>query len=275
MNDTRVTARRLHGHRSTGGKVEALILGDAGGGLFQALVKPARRVRVGDRVEFAGGLTAQIEGIEPEGRRLLRLSDPGALATAGQVPLPPYIARQIADPERYQTVYGRSPGSAAAPTAGLHFTRELLGRLRSQGVETALVTLDVGLDTFRPVSAEDTSLHQMHGERCTVPPETAQAISRCRGRVVAVGTTTVRALETFAVGPRSVEPGSTVSRLLIEPPHDFRAIDGMFTNFHMPRTTMLLMVAALAGREPLMAAYEEAVRLRYRFLSFGDSMLIL
>jgi len=198
-----------------------------------------------------------------------------ALLSAGSVPLPPYVHHRLTDEERYQTVYSSAPGSAAAPTAGLHFTRELLSELESKGVKTARVSLDVGLDTFRPVAVEDIEDHVIHGERCSVHVETAEAVQSCKGRIVAVGTTTVRTLETFASGPRRVESGSRVSRLFITPGFEFKVIDGMFTNFHLPRTTMLFMVSAIAGRDPLMAAYEEAVRTKYRFLSFGDSMLIL
>ena len=191
------------------------------------------------------------------------------------VPLPPYVHEGLADEERYQTVYARRPGSAAAPTAGLHFTPELIAELEANGIETAMVTLDVGLDTFRPITAGDPSGHVMHGERCEVPPETAVKVARCKGRIVAVGTTTVRTLESLSVGPRHVQAGQTDTKLFITPGYDFRTVDAMFTNFHLPRTTMLLMVSALASPEAVQAAYREAVDHRYRFLSFGDSMLIL
>jgi S-adenosylmethionine:tRNA ribosyltransferase-isomerase len=188
--------------------------------------------------------------------------------------LPPYIHTQIEDPERYQTVYARTAGSAAAPTAGLHFTNETLQQLKTTGVDTATVTLDVSLDTFRPIGTENVEDHTMHGERCSVPVETAQAIKRCEGRVFAVGTTTVRTLETFATSRHDVAHGETVSKLFITPGHEFRAVDAMFTNFHLPGTTLMLLVAAFAGRENVLRAYKEAVEKRYRFLSFGDAMLI-
>ncbi|MCX7801344.1 MAG: S-adenosylmethionine:tRNA ribosyltransferase-isomerase, partial [Fimbriimonadales bacterium] len=177
--------------------------------------------------------------------------------------------------ERYQTVFASQSGSAAAPTAGLHFTKELLGELDRAGVLFARVTLDVSLDTFRPMASEDSWTHPMHGERCSVPIETAESVRNCRGRIVAVGTTTVRTLETMAVGPRSVRAGSAETRLFIRPGYKFLAVSGIITNFHLPRTTMLLMIAAFVGSGPLRDAYEHAVRSRYRFLSFGDAMLAL
>jgi len=197
------------------------------------------------------------------------------LREVGQAPLPPYIRSRLANPERYQTVYARAVGSAAAPTAGLHFTESLLGELKAKGIRFATVTLDVGLDTFRPIQVDDVDQHPMHGERCHVPVETAEAVAACRGRIIAVGTTSVRTLETLARGPRELESGETVSRLFIRPGYSFRIVDGMFTNFHMPKTTMLMMISALAGVELIMDAYRDAVAEKYRFLSFGDSMLIL
>ena len=278
LNDTRVSALRLFGQRQTGGRVEALLIEDQGGGRFVALTKPAKKLRPGDSLAFEGGLTAEVEADLGEGRRLLRfgLSDYEArLTQVGRVPLPPYVHGEIADPERYQTVYATKKGSAAAPTAGLHFTEDTLAKLRDKGAETATVTLDVSLDTFRPIATDDVDRHVMHGEKCRVPEETAKAIERCAGRVFAVGTTTVRTLETFATERRKLEAGERVSSLFIKPGYEFRIVDAMFTNFHLPGTTMMLLVSALAGRENLVRAYHEAVEERYRFLSFGDSMLVV
>jgi S-adenosylmethionine:tRNA ribosyltransferase-isomerase len=274
LNNTRVTARRLFGQKPTGGEVELLLLKELAPLEFEALARPGRRLQPGARVLF-GQEWAEILKNLPDGRKRVRVSSPSVVAELGLVPLPPYIHKSLSDPERYQTVYAEAGGSAAAPTAGLHFTPSLLDELRSRGVSTAWVTLDVGLDTFRPVSAENLDEHVMHGERCTVPAETVDAVASCSGRVIAVGTTAVRTLETFARGRRELEAGSTESRLFIRPGFQFQIVDGMFTNFHMPRTTMLMMISALAGRERIMSAYEEALERGYRFLSFGDSMLIL
>lgn len=281
MNNTRVTALRLFGRRPSGGRVEALLLAEGGEpGQYSALVKPAKKLSPGQVVLFEEGLDAEVIADQGDGRRLLAFrhstEQPQAvLARLGQTPLPPYIHAALADASRYQTVYASQPGSAAAPTAGLHFTVEVLDALKAKGVETAEVTLDVSVDTFRPVQTDDPSQHVMHGERCRISPEAAKKINSARGRVVAVGTTSVRTLESFAVGPGQVEPGEKVSSLYIQPGSEFRVVKGMFTNFHMPKTTMLLMISAMAGRETIMEAYRQAVELRYRFLSFGDSMLIL
>lgn len=279
LNDTRVTALRIFGRKETGGEVEALLLSESAPGEFVAIVRPARRLPLGTPISFEGDLMGVIVGIEPEGKRRIAFpKEPdlkARLAVIGQAPLPPYITTQLDRPERYQTVYASHGGSAAAPTAGLHFTQALFDELEANGVGRAFVTLDVGLDTFRPVQTENVAEHEMHGERCVMPESTAEAIAACRGRIVGIGTTSVRTLETFADGPRRVATGERVSKLFITPGYEFQIIDGMTTNFHMPRTTMLLMLAALAGRDRLMRAYEEALRERYRFLSFGDAMLIL
>jgi S-adenosylmethionine:tRNA ribosyltransferase-isomerase len=279
MNDTRVTALRLLGQKPTGGQVELLLLKQVSQHEFEALAKPGKRLQPGATVNFESNLKATILQNLPEGRKLVAFESAGnldeKLAKVGTVPLPPYIHEKLADPERYQTVYASQGGSSAAPTAGLHFTPEILNRLRKKGVETARVALDVGIDTFRPVQSEHLSEHHMHGERCSVPAETAAAIERCAGRIVAVGTTSVRTLESFAVGPRRVEPGTKSTDLFILPGYEFKVISGMFSNFHMPRTTMLIMISALAGRSKVLNAYEEALQQDYRFLSFGDSMLIL
>lgn len=279
LNDTRVTALRLVGKRPTGGEVEALLMKELASARYEALVKPAKKLQVGSKVSFPGGLEATVEAVLPAGVRILRFEPLDRLrerlSEFGSIPLPPYITRKLEEAERYQTVYSRNGGSSAAPTAGLHFTPELLDGLRERGIATAFITLDVGIDTFRPVSAENVDEHQMHGERLTIPESTVQAIRNCQGRIIAVGTTTVRALETSSTGRRQVEPGSRISTLFIRPGYQFRVIDGMLTNFHMPKTTMLLMIAALAGKGQIDSAYSEALANGYRFLSFGDSMLIL
>jgi S-adenosylmethionine:tRNA ribosyltransferase-isomerase len=278
LNDTRVSALRLHGKRDTGGAVEALLLSELGDGRFEAMVRPAKRLKPGARVDF-DGLCAVVEQDLGDGLKVLAFEATADLAQAlegiGSTPLPPYIHERLENRERYQTIYGRYAGSAAAPTAGLHFTEEVLDALREKGVGVAWVTLHVSLDTFRPVTVDDPNEHVMHGERCVMPPETVEAVERCTGRVIAVGTTTVRTLETFAVRRRGLEHGERLSRLFIRPGFEFRVVDGMFTNFHMPRTTMLLMISALAGKEAVLDAYAAAVVEKYRFLSFGDSMLIL
>ncbi|MEA2554496.1 MAG: S-adenosylmethionine:tRNA ribosyltransferase-isomerase [Fimbriimonadaceae bacterium] len=277
LNNTRVTAFRLRGNKPTGAQVELLAIKQVGPKAYEALLKPGRRLQPGTVIHFGPSLRATIQENLSEGRKLVRFSGDLSpkIATAEAVPLPPYVHEQLQDPERYQTVYAEKPGSAAAPTAGLHFTPELLERLKAKGIATAHVTLDVGIDTFRPVQTEDPSRHPIHGEVCEVPPETAQAIQECRGRIIAVGTTTVRTLETFATGPRKILSGRRESRLFIRPGYPFKIVDGMFTNFHMPKTTMLMMISAFAGREAVMNGYDQALRTGYRFLSFGDSMLIL
>lgn len=275
MNDTRVTARRLMGQRPTGARVEALLLRETSEGI-EALTRPAQKLKPGSEIWFDGGETATVVSDLGNGLKTLAFKNPREIMqSSGMIPLPPYFHGKLATEERYQTVYGTAGGSAAAPTAGLHFTPKLLQSLRSLGVKTATVTLNVGLDTFRPVSSELVEEHVIHGESCTVPSETVQAVSECEGRIIPVGTTTTRTLETFAVGPRRLEPGSSVSRIFITPGFEFKIADGILTNFHMPRTTMLFMLSAFIGRDRLLESYRVAVSERYRFLSFGDSMLIL
>ena len=277
MNDTRVTARRLIGRKSSGAEVELLLLRPEGDGLYWCMAKPGKRVKTGAEVRFGGDLRGIVREIDEIGLRLVDFG-PGVeelIQRVGQVPLPPYVHFHLEDEERYQTVYSAVPGSAAAPTAGLHFTKEILEALRTKGVRTTTVTLDVSIDTFRPVSAETAEEHVMHGEVCRIREEAAEAINRAEGRIIAVGTTSVRTLESFAVGQKKVEPGEMVSQLFITPGYEFKVVDGMFTNFHLPKTTMLLMLGAMAGVESVKDAYREAVKLRYRFLSFGDSMLLL
>lgn len=278
MNDTRVTAIRLVGHRETGGRVELLLLRDCDHGCYVALCKPAKRLKPGDIVTIRTNLDSVVLEDLGGGMKRIKFRQEDCreqLAVAGQVPLPPYISHALADPDRYQTVYAATGGSAAAPTAGLHFTPEVLRQIAAKGVGAARVTLDVGLDTFRPMKVENIEDHVMHGERCLVPKVTASAIKACRGRVFAVGTTTVRTLESFAIGPRQVESGEKVTSLYITPGYSFQAVDALFTNFHMPGTTLMLLVSAFAGRENVLRAYREAVAERYRFLSFGDAMLIV
>ncbi|CAN5522036.1 tRNA preQ1(34) S-adenosylmethionine ribosyltransferase-isomerase QueA [soil metagenome] len=276
VNDTRVSAVRVKGRKATGGAVEALLLHETGAGAYEAMVKPGRRLPSGTRIELAG-LPATVEG--RGGLRTVRF-DPhpelrARLAALGETPLPPYIHERLADAERYQTAYATHEGSAAAPTAGLHFTDEILSSLSEKGVGIARVTLHVGIDTFKPLQTENLDEHRMHGEVCEVSEPVAEAVNRCMGRVVAVGTTTVRTLETFATGPRQLSAGTRRSDLFIRPGFLFQIVDGMFTNFHLPRTTMLAMISALGDYGAIRAAYDEALRERYRFLSFGDSMLIL
>ena len=278
-NDTRVSALRLIGRKSTGGAVEALLIAPLGDGRFSALLKPSRRLKGGATIEFEGGLTAMVAESLDEPLRVIDFGNlpdlRDRLARIGAVPLPPYITEHLADPERYQTVYSKSEGSAAAPTAGLHFTPEIVSALKSKGVRIAHVTLDVSLDTFRPVMSEALDDHKMHGETCRISEGAAREVNSATGRIIAVGTTTARTLESFAVGPRKVAPGEMKSKLFIRPGYKWKVVDGMFTNFHMPKTTMLMMISSLAGKPNIMSAYRHAVRHRYRFLSFGDSMLIL
>lgn len=278
VNNTRVTARRLFGHKPTGGEVELLLLQPVAPRQFECLAKPGRRLPVGATIEFGSGWPiAMVVAVSEGPTRTVEFdADPTRLIEeAGQVPLPPYITTPLADADRYQTVFAQPGGSAAAPTAALHFTSELVGELVTRGIEFTEVTLNVGMDTFRPVQVEDLGLHQMHGETCTLSSETAERIHACRGRVIGVGTTSVRTLETFAVGVRRVEAGTRTTSLFIRPGFEFRVVDGMFTNFHMPRTTMLMMISAMARHEAVFRAYGEAIAGRYRFLSFGDSMLIV
>ncbi len=277
MNDTRVSALRLYGNRPTGARVEALLLREAAPETYIALTRPAKKLRVGERIDFESGLVAEVVADLGEGLKHLRFPSGSAsdLDAVGLAPLPPYIKASLADRSRYQTIYADRPGSAAAPTAGLHFTHDILVELQAKGVQIAKVTLDVSLDTFRPIQSEDAAEHLIHGEHCEVPEKTAQMIEAAAGRIIAVGTTTVRTLESLTTGKRRIQPGKMSTQIYITPGYEFKIIEGMFTNFHMPKTTMLLMISALAGREAVMEAYKQAVQQQYRFLSFGDSMLIL
>jgi S-adenosylmethionine:tRNA ribosyltransferase-isomerase len=283
LNDTRVIPARLIGRRHGGGVTELLLLEDLGEERFRVLAKPARKVREGDRIDFGDGrLEAEVLALEPEGRRVVRFDFEGTwealLDEMGTTPLPPYIAssqNEGAVRARYQTVYARPRGSIAAPTAGLHFTDSVFRALEARAVATAFLTLHVGYATFAPIRGEAIEDHAMGKERYVVPEETRERIRAARTagkRVVAVGTTTVRALESAAREAPSEEFRDT--SLFITPGFEFRWVSGLLTNFHLPRTTLLLLVSALGGREKVLAAYREAVRERYRFYSFGDAMLV-
>ena len=282
-NTTRVIPARLIGVREgTGGHKEFLLLRRAEGDRWECLAKPARRARPGQEYRVGDGLRVRVLGdTGAEGGKLVELLYDGILEEVldrvGQTPLPPYITERLEDPERYQTVYARERGSAAAPTAGLHFTQALLDRLRAQGVRIVDVLLHVGLGTFRPVSAERVEDHHMHAEYCEVPAEAARAINEARaagGRVVAVGTTSVRTLESAATPDGLVQPFAGQTSIFITPGYAFRAVDALITNFHLPESTLLMLVSAFAGREEMLRVYRHAVQQRYRFFSFGDAMLI-
>lgn len=286
VNRSRVFPARLLGRRAGGGAAEVLLVRPVGGGDWEALVRPGRRLRPGDLVHVAGELSVRIESgpLPPEGRRRVRLlctSDDveTLLDRVGHTPLPPYVRRPDgpADRERYQTVYARERGSVAAPTAGLHFSEALLARLAERGIERAEIVLHVGPGTFRPVKTAEVEAHRIDPEPFAVPEQAAAAVRRARSRgsrVVAVGTTSVRALETAALADRTVEAGEGRTELVIVPGSRFRAVDALITNFHLPRSSLLLLVSAFAGRERVLAAYAEAIRAGYRFYSYGDAMLI-
>lgn len=283
MNDSRVLPARLLGRRPSGGAVELLLLRDMGNKRWECLAKPGRKLQPGQEVIFGDGeLTATILSVLEDGNRLVEFHFEGifleVLERLGKMPLPPYIKAQLEDQERYQTVYSREVGSAAAPTAGLHFTPELMERLRNKGVSIAFVTLHVGLGTFRPVKVENVLEHHMHSELCILPEETAILLNKTRaegGRIICVGTTSCRTLESLALPDGTFVAGSKWTDIFIYPGYTFKAMDGLITNFHLPESTLVMLVSAFAGRENVLAAYEEAVREKYRFFSFGDAMLIL
>lgn len=286
LNDTRVTARRIMARREGGQEAETLLLQPRGETDWEALVRPGRRLRPGAHLTYTlpdgNLLTAQVVDVTPEGGRILRLDSTASrdrLASEGSTPLPPYIHARLDDETRYQTVYAASSptgGSAAAPTAGLHFTDEMLDRIQVQGVRIATVTLHVGVDTFRPVKVENLDEHVMHGEWYSVSEEAADMINTTPGRVVAIGTTSVRVLESAASEPgRNVRAGSGVTRLFIRPGYAFKIVEAILTNFHLPKSTLLMLISAFAGREQVLSAYETAVREEFRFFSFGDAMLIM
>ena len=283
MNDSRVLPARLLGHRPTGGAVEVLLLRDLGEKKWECLCKPGRKMQVGHQVIFGGGeLTATVVEVQETGNRVIEFHYEGifleVLERLGKMPLPPYIKAELADQERYQTVYSREVGSAAAPTAGLHWTADLLEKARSKGVKTAFVTLHVGLGTFRPVQVENVLEHHMHAEFCMISKETAEILNRTKaagGRVICVGTTSCRTLESLVNENGSFEEKSKWTEIFIYPGYQFKAMDGLITNFHLPESTLVMLVSAFAGRENVLSAYEQAVKERYRFFSFGDAMCIM
>ena len=283
LNDSRVLPARLIGRRLPGGgAVEVMLLVDKGAGVWECLVRPGRKVRAGAQLVFGDGeLTAEVTEVLPDGNRLVRFHYEGifleVLDRLGQMPLPPYIKEKLDDPERYQTVYSREVGSAAAPTAGLHFTKELLEQIRAMGVKVCYVTLHVGLGTFRPVKEEDLTHHDMHSEYCVISQETADIINETKrngGRVICIGTTSCRTVESWANEDGTMEAKGGWTNIFIYPGYRFKVLDCLVTNFHLPESTLIMLISALAGRENVLAAYEEAVKERYRFFSFGDAMFI-
>lgn len=284
LNNSRVLPARLLGRRLPGGGAcEVLLLQDKGDKVWECLVRPGKHLREGARVSFGDGeLTAEIAEVLPDGNRLVRFDYNGifleVLERLGKMPLPPYIKEELQDQERYQTVYSKVNGSAAAPTAGLHFTPELLERIAAKGVGVGYVTLHVGLGTFRPVKEDEIEQHDMHSEYCTIPQETADLINRTKangGRVICVGTTSCRTIESWAGEDGTMTATGGWTNIYIYPGYRFKVMDALVTNFHLPESTLIMLVSALAGREHVLAAYEEAVRERYRFFSFGDAMFIV
>jgi len=282
-NNTKVIPARLYGRKAeTGGLVEVVLLTRLEGRTWEALVRPGKRVKPGTRLVFGDGeITALAVEKTPSGGRILEFQFAGVfeeiLERLGQMPLPPYIHQELAEPERYQTVYARTPGSAAAPTAGLHFTQSLLADLQAQGIEWVEILLHVGLGTFRPVKEEEITKHRMHSEYYEISWEAAASINKARQegrRIIAVGTTSTRALES-AYREGEVQPGQGWTDIFIYPGYQFQVISGLVTNFHLPKSTLLMLVSALAGRENILRAYATAVEERYRFFSFGDAMLII
>ncbi len=283
LNDSRVLPARLLGHREpTGGAVEVLLLHEQEDGVWECLTKPGRKTRPGTQLSFGDGtLRAEVIGTKEDGNKLVQFQYDGifleVLERLGKTPLPPYIREELEDGERYQTVYSRVSGSAAAPTAGLHFTKEMLGQIESSGVSLAYVTLHVGLGTFRPVKADEITEHHMHAEYCEISGGTAEVLNHTRregGRIICVGTTSCRTLESFVHQDGTFSAASGWTDIFIYPGYQFRAMDALITNFHLPESTLIMLVSAFAGREHVLAAYEEAVRERYRFFSFGDAMFI-
>lgn len=282
LNDSRVLPARLIGTRQSGGAVELVLLRDLGEGRWECLSRPGRKTRPGTELSFGEGeLTAEVEAVAEGGNRIVRFNYEGifleVLERLGKMPLPPYIKEELNDPERYQTIYSREVGSAAAPTAGLHFTRALMDEIAAKGVKICYVTLHVGLGTFRPVKEDDIEAHAMHSEFCIIPEETARIVTETKrrgGRVVAVGTTSCRTLESFAAPDGALSPTSGWTDIFIYPGYTFKCVDALVTNFHLPESTLIMLVSALAGREAVLNAYKAAVDARYRFFSFGDAMFI-
>lgn len=283
MNDSRVLPARLLGCRATGGAVEVLLLRDLGAGKWECLTRPGRKTQPGTELVFGNGeLKAQVIEAAPGGNKIIQFFYKGifleVLECLGKMPLPPYIKAELRDQERYQTVYSREPGSAAAPTAGLHFTKELLREIADRGVRECFVTLHVGLGTFRPVKSEDVEHHEMHAEFCMISEETARIVTETKkngGRVICVGTTSCRTIESFSNPDGTLDPKSGWTNIFIYPGYKFKSMDGLVTNFHLPESTLVMLVAAFAGRENILNAYGNAVAERYRFFSFGDAMLII
>ncbi len=283
MNDSRVLPARLLGHRPTGGAVEVLLLRDIGNKKWECLCKPGRKMQPGNQVIFGNGeLNATVTDVLEDGNRIVEFDYEGifleVLERLGKMPLPPYIKAELENQERYQTVYSKEVGSAAAPTAGLHFTNELLEKIREKGIKTAFVTLHVGLGTFRPVKAEELSQHHMHSELCMIGQDAAEILNETKkngGRIICVGTTSCRTLESLVRDDGSFEACSRWTDIFIYPGYRFKAMQGLITNFHLPESTLVMLVSAFAGRENTLDAYDEAVRERYRFFSFGDAMCIL
>ena len=283
LNNTKVIPARLMGVKEdTGAAIEVLLLKRRDNDVWETLVKPGKKARPGAKIVFGDGcLRAEVLDVVEEGSRLLRFDYEGifeeVLDRLGEMPLPPYITHKLQDKNRYQTVYAKYEGSAAAPTAGLHFTEELLAQIEEMGVNIAYVTLHVGLGTFRPVKADNLSEHHMHSEHYEVTPETAELINRTKesgGRVICVGTTSCRTVESAAEESGRVQPGCGDTEIFIYPGYRFKVLDCLITNFHLPESTLVMLVSALAGRENVLAAYREAVEERYRFFSFGDAMFI-
>ncbi|MCL1828856.1 MAG: tRNA preQ1(34) S-adenosylmethionine ribosyltransferase-isomerase QueA [Oscillospiraceae bacterium] len=282
LNDSRVLPARLKGRRETGGAAELLLLSERGAGEWECLVRPGSKIKPGTKLIFGDGeIAADVLSVTESGGRIISFAASGvfseALEKLGKMPLPPYIKSDIEDKERYQTVYSREAKSAAAPTAGLHFTRELLGSIEASGVSVRYLTLHVGLGTFRPVKTEKVEDHKMHAEFCDIPEETAEAVSKTKslgGRVIAVGTTVCRALESFSDEKGSLEAKKAMTDIFIYPGYRFKCADALITNFHLPKSTLIMLVSAFAGRENIKNAYETAVREKYRFFSFGDCMLV-
>ena len=282
MNDSRVLPARLLGARESGGAVEVLLLRDLGGGRWECLTRPGRKTKPGTRLVFGDGeLEAEVIEVAEGGNRIVEFKYDGifleVLERLGKMPLPPYIKTELEDGERYQTVYSKELGSAAAPTAGLHFTKELLAKIAEKGVRECFVTLHVGLGTFRPVKAEDIEEHEMHSEFCIMPEDTAETVNRTKaegGRIICVGTTSCRTVESFANEDGTMDAKSGWTNIFIYPGYRFKCMDALVTNFHLPESTLIMLVSAFAGREHVLAAYKQAVEMRYRFFSFGDAMFL-
>lgn len=281
LNDSRVLPARLIGCRPTGGSIELVLLRDLGDGRWECLSRPGRKTKPGTEIIFGNGeLTATVESVAEGGNRIVKFHYEGifleTLERLGKMPLPPYIKEELSDSERYQTVYSKELGSAAAPTAGLHFTEELLDAIRAKGVRVCFVTLHVGLGTFRPVKEDEIEDHEMHSEFCIVPEETARIVTETKrngGRVFAVGTTSCRTLESFAADDGTLAASSGWTDIFIYPGYKFKCVDALVTNFHLPESTLIMLVSALAGRENVLNAYKVAVEKEYRFFSFGDACL--